>query len=431
MCGRVIQSSEPLAFAIVDGMDVRDSRLHNHPPRWNAAPSQELLVIRRNHKSGEVSLDPLRWGLIPNWCNDPQGGRKPINAECETVHTLPTFRDAYRSRRCILPVDVCIPQIPSAWPEGPNRAIILPMRALLNLIRWMLLGLVRSRTSIEAENVALRHQLSVLCRSATKRPVLRMSDRLVFILLYRLAPPILNAVTIMRPETIVRWHRAGFRSFWRWKSRRRAGRPSVAPEIRRLIREMSLANPLWGAPRIHGELLKLGIDVGQTSVAKSMARRRRPPSQGWRTFLLNHADGIASIDLFVVPTISFRSLYGLLVLGHGRRRILSLAATVHPTAEWVAQQVTEACGWDVAPQYLIRDRDRAYGDAFTRRIRAMGIRDRPTAPRSPWQNGYAERLIGSIRRECLDHVIVFCERHLRHVLRSYAEYYNAARRIFP
>ena len=301
------------------------------------------------------------------------------------------------------------------------------MRALLNLIRWMLLGLVRSRTSIEAENVALRHQLSVLCRSATKRPVLRMSDRLVFILLYRLALSILNAVTIVRPETIVRWHRAGFHSFWRWKSRRHAGRPSVAPEIRRLIREMSLANPLWGAPRIHGELLKLGIDVGQTSVAKYMARRRRPPSQGWRTFLLNHADGIASIDLFVVPTISFRSLYGLLVLGHGRRRILSLAVTVHPTAEWVAQQVTEACGWDVAPQYLIRDRDRAYGDAFTRRIRAMGIRDRPTAPRSPWQNGYAERLIGSIRRECLDHVIVFGERHLRHVLRSYAEYYNGAR----
>ena len=178
----------------------------------------------------------------------------------------------------------------------------------------------------------------------------------------------------------------------------------MALEIRRLIRQMSLANPLWGALRIHGELPKLGIDIGQTSVAKYMAPRRRPPSQGWRTFLLNHADGIASIDLFVVPTISFRLLYGLLVLGHGRRRIMWLGVTAHPTAEWIARQITEACGWEAVPTYLVRDRDRVYGEAFTRRTRAMGIRDRPTAPRSPWQNGYAERLIGSIRRECLDHV---------------------------
>jgi transposase InsO family protein len=301
------------------------------------------------------------------------------------------------------------------------------MRDLLNLIRWSLLGVVRSRRSLEAENLALRHQLNVLHRSAPRRPALRNFDRLIFVCLYRIAPRILDALTIVEPETVIRWHRAGFRSFWRWKSRRRAGRPSVTPEIRQLIREMSLANPLWGAPRIHGELLKLGIDIGQTSVAKYMARRRRPPSQGWRTFLLNHADGIASVDLFVVPTISFRLLYGLLVLGHGRRRIMWLGVTAHPTAEWIARQVSEACGWDPAPTYLIRDRDRVYGEAFTRRIRAMGIRDRPTAPRSPWQNGYAERLIGSIRRECLDHVIVFSERHLRHVLRSYAHYYNGAR----
>ena len=197
----------------------------------------------------------------------------------------------------------------------------------------------------------------------------------------------------------------------------------MALEVRQLMREMSLANPFCGAPRIHGELLKLGIDVGQT--AKYMARHRRPPSQGWRTFLLNHVDGIASIDLFVVPTVSFRLLYGLLVLRHDRRRILWLGATAH--AAWIAQQVTEACGWESAPHYLIRDRDRIYGEAFTRRIRAMGIRDRPTAPRSPWENGHAERLIGSIRRECLDHVIVSGERHLRPVLRSYARYYNSVR----
>src|SRR3954447_3530406 len=165
----------------------------------------------------------------------------------------------------------------------------------------------------------------------------------------------------------------------------------------------------------------------RTSVAKYMARRRRPPSQGWRTFLINHADGIASIDLFVVPTLSFRLLYGLLVLRHDRRRILWLRVTAHPSIEWIARQITEACGWEDAPQYLIRDRDRVYGEVFTRRLRAMGIRDRPTAPRSAWQNGYVERLIGSIRRECLDHLVVLGERHLRDVIRTYAGYYNAGR----
>ena len=194
-----------------------------------------------------------------------------------------------------------------------------------------------------------------------------------------------------------------------------------------MIREISLANPLWGAPRIHGELLKLGIDIGQTSVAKYMARRRAPPSQGWKTFLRNHADGIAAMDLFVVPTISFRLLYGLLIMGHGRRQILWFGVTAHPTAEWIANQLTEACGWEQIPRYLIRDRDGAYGEIFIRRVRSIGIRDRPTSPRSPWQNAYAERLIGSIRRECIDHIVVFGERHLRHVLLSYMTYYNGTR----
>jgi transposase InsO family protein len=201
----------------------------------------------------------------------------------------------------------------------------------------------------------------------------------------------------------------------------------VTVEIRQLIRQMSGANPLWGAPRIHGELLKLGIDVGQTSVAKYMVRRRVPPSQGWRTFLRNHADGIAAMDLFVVPTISFRLLYGLLIMGHGRRQLLWFGVTAHPTAEWIANQLTEACGWEQIPRYLIRDRDGAYGEIFIRRVRSIGIRDRPTSPRSPWQNAYAERLIGSIRRECLDHIVVFGERHLRHVLLSYMDYYNGTR----
>jgi len=224
----------------------------------------------------------------------------------------------------------------------------------------------------------------VLRRKSPKRPTFSGIDRLVFAGLYRLAPGVLNALTIIKPETVIRWHRAGFRAYWRWKSRPYSGRPKTPLEIRRLIREIGIANPLWGAPRIHGELLKLGIDVGQTTIAKYMARRRRPPSQGWKTFLRNHADGIASMDPFVVPTISFRLLYGLLILAHGRRKILWLGVTAHPSAEWIARQLTEAFGWEQAPRYIVRDRDRVYGNVFIRRLRAMGIRDRPTAPRSPW-----------------------------------------------
>ena len=293
---------------------------------------------------------------------------------------------------------------------------------------WVgLIGLFRSRASLEAEILALRHQLTVLQRKIPTRPAFRNVDRLIFSLLCRVAPSTLKALTIVRPETVIRWHRAGFRAWWRWKSRPRGGRPQTPIEVRRLIRAVSLANPLWGSPRIHGELLKIGIDVGQTTVAKHMARRRGPPSQGWNTFLRNHADGIAAMDLFVVPTISFRLLYGLLVLRHERREIVWLGVTGHPTAEWIARQVTEAFGWETAPRYLLRDRDRVYGDVFVQRVRAMGIRDRPIAARSPWQNGYCERAIGSIRRDCLDHVVVFGERHLRHLLRCYAEYYNQSR----
>lgn len=265
------------------------------------------------------------------------------------------------------------------------------------------------------------------CSQSPKRLNFSTLDRLIFAGLYRLAPSVLGALAILKPETVIRWHRASFRSYWRWKSRLRGGRPTVPLEIRELIREMSIANPLWGAPRIHGELLKLGIEIGQTSVAKYMAKPRGPPSQGWKTFLRNHADGIAAMDLFVVPTISFRLLYGLLIMGYGRRQVLWCGVTAHPTAEWIANQITQACGWKQAPRYLIRDRDGAYGEVFIRRVRSMGIRDRPTSPRSPWQNAYAERLIGSIRRECLDHVVVFGERHLRHVLLSYMNYYNETR----
>ena len=301
------------------------------------------------------------------------------------------------------------------------------MRDLCRLIGWTVVDLFRSRAALEAEILALRQRLNILRRTAPKRFVFSAIDRLIFVGLYRLFPKVCDALAIVKPDTIVRWHRAGFRSYWRWKSRRHVGRPIVPPEIRKLIREMSIANPLWGAPRIHGELLKLGIDIGQSSVAKYMARRRGSPSQGWKTFLHNHTDGIAAMDLFVVPTISFRLLYGLLIMRHDRRQILWFGVTAHPTAEWIANQITEVCGWEQAPPYLIRDRDSAYGELLFRRLRSMGIRDRPTSPRSPWQNGYAERLIGSIRRECVDHIVVLGERHLRHVLLSYMKYHNEVR----
>jgi hypothetical protein len=195
-----------------------------------------------------------------------------------------------------------------------------------------------------------------------KRPTFGSIDRLIFAGLYGLAPNALSALAIVRPETVIRWHRAGFRWYWRWRSKSPGGRPKLPVDIKALIRDISLANPLWGAPRIHGELLKLGITIGQTSVAKYMAKNRRPPSQGWKTFLRNHADGIASMDLFVVPTISFQLLYGLLILKHGSREILCLAATAHPSAEWIPRQLTEAYGWEQGQGYLVRDRDSVYGD---------------------------------------------------------------------
>jgi transposase InsO family protein len=285
----------------------------------------------------------------------------------------------------------------------------------------------KSKLRLEAENAVLRQQLIILRRRLHGRVRLTNHDRWFFIQLYRWFPAILRVLTIMRPETLVRWHRAGFRRYWRWKSRRRGGRPPVETELRALIRRISIENPLWGAPRIHGELLKLGFEVAQSSVAKYIVKRRVPPSQGWRTFLRNHAPDIAAMDLFVVPTIGFDLLYALVIVRLDRRDLVWINVTTNPTAEWVARQITEAFPWDMAPGYMIRDRDRVYGTVVTRRLRAMGIRDKPIAPASPWQNGFAERLIGSIRRECLDHIIVLGEVHLRRILKSYARYYNETR----
>jgi transposase InsO family protein len=269
---------------------------------------------------------------------------------------------------------------------------------LLKLLGGLLVGVFRSHAAREAEMAFLRQQLVVLQRSAPARLRLRTADRVIFVWLYRLFPSLLEAAVVIKPETLVRWHRSGFRLYWRWKSRRRVGRPAVPADIRDLIRTISRDNPLWGAPRIHGELLKLGVDIAQSTVAKYMSRHHGPRSPGWQAFLRNHTAHIAGVDLFVVPTIGFKLLYGLVILGLERRRLVWTDVTANPTAEWIARQITEAFPWDEAPRYLIRDRDTSYGAAVTRRLRAMGIRDRPITPRSPWQNGHVERLIGSIPR---------------------------------
>src|SRR3989442_304371 len=236
-----------------------------------------------------------------------------------------------------------------------------------------------------------------------------------------------NSLQMVRPETVVGWHRQGFRRYWAWKSQRRRGRPAIRTERRDLIRRISRANPLWGAPRIHGELLKLGLTVSQATVSKYMLRPRRPPSQAWRTFLKNHAKDLIALDFFTVPTATFRVLFVLVVLRHDRRRLVHFNVTEHPTADWTGRQLIEACGLEEAPRHLIRDRDQGYGERFSRQAKTLDIREAVIAPRSPWQNAYAERVIGSIRRECLDYVVVIGERHLLVILSKYVDYYNGTR----
>jgi transposase InsO family protein len=301
------------------------------------------------------------------------------------------------------------------------------MADLVRLLCGWVLDWLRSPEQLRAENAVLRHQLNILRRKTPRRPKLSRLDRALLVWLYRLFPRVTDALTIVRPETVIGWHRAGFRAWWRWKSRNRGGRPRIDHEIRSLIYRMCEENPLWGAPRIHGELLKLGFAVAQSTVSKYMHRGRRSPSQSWKTFLRNQAGGIAAVDFLVVPTLTFERLFAFVVLGIGRRCILWIGVTTNPTAEWLARQITEAFPWDTSPQYLIRDNDAAYGEFFRRRLRSMGIRDCPITPRSPWQNGYVERVIGSIRRECLDHTLIWNAAHLQHILDEYKYYYNAAR----
>jgi hypothetical protein len=295
--------------------------------------------------------------------------------------------------------------------------------ALLGALRAAL----RTRVDLTLENLALRQQLAVL-RRRSKRPQFGRLDRAFWVWLSNRWALWREALHLVRPETVIRWHRQGFRAFWTWKSGRgRTGRPPVGSELADLVRTMALANPLWGAPRIHGELLKLGLDISQRTVARLMPRRPKPPSQTWRTFLQNHLADLVSVDFFVVPTATFRVLYVFVVLLHRRRQVMHFNVTDSPTAAWTAQQIVEAFPEDSAPRYLLRDRDSIYGGEFRRRVRGMGIGEVVTAPRSPWQNPYAERVIGTIRRELLDHVIVLNEEHLRRRLQSYLRYYHGSR----
>src|SRR5215813_5096928 len=268
------------------------------------------------------------------------------------------------------------------WRLRILRQVLRLALSVLHLLAVATATTFQSRTALQVENLALRHQLAVLRRSV-KRPKLTSADRLLWAWLCEVWRDWRSSLVIVKPETVIGWHRKGFRLFWTWKVRSgQRGRPPVSKEIRKLIRRMSRENPLWGAPRIHGELLKLGIDVGETSVSKYMVRRRNPPSQTWRTFLENHVKTTVSIDFFTVPTIRFQVLYVFLVLAHDRRRILHFNVTAHPTAEWTGQQLREAFPFAQLPRHLLRDRDAIFSNDFREQVRDMGICEALSAPRS-------------------------------------------------
>jgi transposase InsO family protein len=293
---------------------------------------------------------------------------------------------------------------------------------------WLFVrGPLAGRAALMAENLALRHQLAGLQRSV-KRAKLRKRHRMLWVWLSRLWKGWRSALVIVQPATMIRWDRQGFKLYWRRKSRQgKPGRPQVDREIRNVIRRMSREKATWGARRILSELLLLGHKVAESTVAKYMVRQPKPPSQTWRTFLENHAGQIAAVDFFTVPTVTFRVLYVFLVLRHDRRHVVHFNVTTPPTPQWTARQIVEAFPFEKAPRFLLRDRDGIHGQDFRDRIEHMGIEEVLIAFRSPWQSPYVERLVGSIRRESLDHVIVLNEDHLRNILAEYFRYYHEAR----
>jgi transposase InsO family protein len=304
------------------------------------------------------------------------------------------------------------------------------LRFVIVLLAY-LRGFVLSRHRLGLENVALRQQLTVWKRQRP-RPRLHRLDRLFWVALRQLWPGWSSVLLVVQPETVVSWHRAGFRLFWRWRSRwRKPGRPPIRGELRQLIRRLKADNPSWGAPRIHGELQQLGFDVSEPTVSRYLRRlkRRGDPdaAKRWLTFLHNHREVIAAIDFFTVPTLSFRVLYCFFAIEHGRRRILHFQATTHPTSDWVMQQLREAFPLPCPYRYVILDRDTKFDREVLQFLRSSGLEPIRTSVRSPWQNGVAERWVGSIRHEMLDHVIPLNEFHLRRLVRDYLAYYHQDR----
>ena len=299
---------------------------------------------------------------------------------------------------------------------------------LLSVIRLVRL-LLSGHQAVAIENAALRLQLAAF-RRKRKRPVLSWFDRLFWVGLSGVWRNWRCPLLYVQADTVVRWQRERFRKFWARLSRvnrRHRGRRATAVEIRRLIEGMVESNPLWRAPRLHGELKMLGIEISERTVSRILRKLPRPPSQTWKTFLRNHIGQMVSIDFFTVPTVTMRVLFVFLVLEHRRRQVLHFNVTEHPTADWTSQQIVEAFADRDAPRYLIRDRDSIYGSEVRLRIASLGIEEVLTAPRSPWQNPYVERLIGSIRRDCLNHFVILNARHLKRILASYFVYYHGSR----
>jgi len=300
------------------------------------------------------------------------------------------------------------------------------LNAIVVSIRFIFL-ILGGQKQVALENAALRQQLAVFKRNVP-RPKLNNRDRLFWIGLYLIWQDWKSALVFVQPETVTSWHRKRFKRYWwRLSQPKQLGRPRIGSEIRKLIHTMAIANPTWGAPRVHGELKKLGFKISERTVSRLMPKKTGKPSQTWMTFLRNHVGQMVSVDFFTVPTIQLRVLYVFVILAHDRCRVLHFNVTENPTAAWTAQQIVEAFPEEMVPRYLVRDRDGIYGNDFTTRVDGLGIQQVPISARSPWQNCYVERIIGSIRRECLNHVIVINERHLRRILKSYFSYYHRSR----
>jgi hypothetical protein len=298
---------------------------------------------------------------------------------------------------------------------------------MLKSLLLFLLGLFKTNAQLNLEVVILAKQVEIFQRSSSKLKI-RRTDRLLFCIIKDLLINWKEKIFIVKPETVIKWHRTAFKSYWRRKSNHKEGRPKIDKETIKIIRQIALDNPLWGVPRIHGELKKLGFNISQSTVQRYIPTRNgRTRGQRWKTFLKNHSKEIISIDFLTVPAINFKLVHVLLVIEHDRRQIIYFNVTQHPTAEWTLQQIRNILFCFDTPKYLIRDRDSKYGNSFTDGINNLGIKQIVTSYRSPWQNGYVERAIGSIKRECLVYLIIISEDHLRSILNDYISYYNKYR----